>query len=63
MSKTPFMGIKEACDFTGLSQFYLRQGCKAGTIPHIRCGQKILVNIPLLIQQLNEQSMPGGEDE
>ncbi len=63
MNRTPFMTIREACDFTGLSQFYLRTGAKNGTIPHIRCGQKILINVPLLLEQLNAQSVQGGEDQ
>ena len=52
----PFLSIKDACKETGLSQFFLRQGCKDGTIPFIRCGSKLMINIPLLIQQLNQQS-------
>lgn len=52
MKMVPFMSIKEACEATGLSQFYLRRGCKEGTIPCIRSGVKYLINVPALLQQL-----------
>lgn len=51
-----FQSIKETCITTGLSQYSLRQGCRNGTVPHIRIGTKILVNVPLLIDKLNKES-------
>lgn len=51
-----FCTVKETCDRTGLSQFYIRRGCAAGTIPHVKSGSKILVNVPLLIEWLNAES-------
>ena len=42
---TPFMSIKDTCQATGLSQFYLRRGCKDGTIPHIKSGTKFFINV------------------
>lgn len=47
-----FYSVKDTCMATGLSQYYLRQGCRAGTIPHIRVGNKIMVNVPLMLVQL-----------
>ena len=38
MPTVPFQKIAEACKTTGLSQYYLRQGCKDGTIPHVKSG-------------------------
>ena len=35
---TPFQKIPEACKTTGLSKYFLRNGCKDGTIPHVRSG-------------------------
>lgn len=49
---TPFQRIAQACKTTGLSQYYLRQGCKAGTIPHVKSGDTYYVNIPALLRQL-----------
>ena len=51
-SGPPFAPIREACTITGLSQCFLRKGCKAGTIPHILSGTKYLIDIPALLFQL-----------
>ena len=53
MPTVPFQKIAEACRTTGLSQYYLRQGCKDGTIPHIRSGSTYYINVPELLGQLN----------
>ena len=60
MENKVFCSIKEACKETGLSQYYLRQGCKAGTIPHVVVGTKFMINMPLLLQRLNEASVGAG---
>lgn len=52
----PFQGIRETANSTGLSQYFLRKGVKAGTIPHIRSGEKILINVPALMNLMDEQS-------
>ena len=49
---TPFMKIPDACRVTGLSQYYLRNGCKAGTIPHVMSGRVYFINVPKLLEQL-----------
>lgn len=48
----PFQKFQEACKTTGLSMYYLRQGCKAGTIPHIRSGSTYYINVVALLKQL-----------
>ena len=50
--KAIFQRIPAACRITGLSQTYLRAGCKAGTVPHVMCGNTFMVNVPALLQQL-----------
>ena len=52
---TPFLKIKDACRVTGLSQYYLRKGCKDGTVPHIKSGTVYLVNIQALLRQLGAE--------
>ena len=52
---TPFMKIGAASKATGLSQYYLRQGCKDGTIPHIKSGTVYLVNVTKLLRQLDAE--------
>ena len=38
-----------------MSQYYLRKGCKAGTIPHIRSGPTYYINVPELLRRLNAE--------
>lgn len=48
----PFQKIKDACRITGLSQYYLRSGCKDGSIPQIKSGAAYYVNVPALLKKL-----------
>ena len=54
----PFQKIPEASRVTGLSQFFLRRGCKDGTVPHVMSGTTYMVNVPALLRQLDAD---GGE--
>lgn len=54
-TSTPFMKIGAASMATGLSQYFLRQGCKNGTVPHIKSGSTYLINIPKLLRQLDAE--------
>lgn len=49
---TPYKTILETAAISGLSQSYLRKGCKNGTVPHICVGTKYMINIPALFDQL-----------
>lgn len=55
----PFQKINEACKTTGLSAYFLRQGCKAGYVPHIKSGSTYFINIPALLRSLDA----GNEKE
>lgn len=50
--ETPFQKIPDASRTTGLSQYYLRKGCKEGTVLHIKSGATYYVNVPALLRQL-----------
>jgi excisionase family DNA binding protein len=50
--ETPFMTINQAAETTGLSRYYLRNGCRNGSIPHVKSGEKFFINVPLLLRQL-----------
>lgn len=50
-----YQNIKDACKTTGLSMYFLRNGCKAGTVPHVRSGRVYMIDVPALYQQLEEQ--------
>lgn len=52
----PFLSISDACRVTGLSEGFLRAGCKAGTVPHAQAGSKYLVNVPALLRLLGADS-------
>lgn len=56
MNDTPFMKIKDTVKVTGLSSYYLRNGCKDGTIPHIVAGTTYLINVPALLERLDAES-------
>lgn len=49
----PFMKIKEASQVTGLSMYYLRNGCKDGTVPCIKSGTVYFINVPRLLEKLD----------
>ena len=51
----PFQRIPAACRITGLSQHYLREGCKAGTVPHVKAGGTYMINVPALLRQLGAE--------
>lgn len=53
MSTVPFQKIEDACRTTGLSQYFLRKGCKNGTVPHVKSGSTYYINVPELLRQLN----------
>lgn len=52
MNKAPFQKIPEASRTTGLSQFFLRRGCKDGSIPCIKSGTVYMINVPALLRKL-----------
>ena len=56
---TPYQKIKDACTATGLSQYYLRRGCRDGTVPCIKSGTVYFVNVPALLERLNKKSAGG----
>ena len=52
----PFMTIREACNYSGLSQRFLRDGCKSGIIPHIMSGNTYMINVAMLMETLDSMS-------
>ena len=50
--QVPFQKIQQACKTTGLSMYYLRNGCKDGTIPHVKSGGTYYINVPALLRVL-----------
>lgn len=56
---TPFLKIGAASKVTGLSQYYLRRGCRDGSVPHVMSGTVYLVNVPALLRKLG--AAEGGD--
>ncbi len=49
-----YQSIKDTVKTVGVSEFFLRKQLKAEMLPHIRSGNKVFVNVPALIAQLEE---------
>lgn len=60
MEKQPFQKIADTATITGLSQYYLRQGCRNGSVPHVKSGSVYFVNIPALLRKLGADSNEAG---
>lgn len=59
----PFQKIEDAVRTTGLSSYFLRRGCRDGSIPCVRSGRTIYINIPQLVAKLScqtETAVHGG---
>ena len=52
MNRAPFQKIIEASKTTGLSQSFLRKGCKAGSVPHIVSGNVYYIDVERLLERL-----------
>lgn len=51
----PFLKLTEASKVTGLSTYYLRSGCRDGSIPCVLSGTTYYVNIPALLRKLDAE--------
>lgn len=55
----PFQTIAEACRTTGMSRYFLRRGCKNGSIPHLKVSCKYMIDVPTLMKLLHRESDPA----
>ena len=56
MTETPYMKIGDAVKATGLSAYFLRNGCKDGSIPHVMSGKTYFINVPAMLRKLDAES-------
>jgi len=56
MENKKFLSIKDASRYTGLSTYFIRNGCKDNTIPCIQSGTKYYVNMDALLAVLDAKS-------
>ena len=54
--QVPFQKIPQACKTTGLSQFFLRNGCKDGPVPHVKSGGTYYIDVPALLDKLRAEA-------
>lgn len=63
----PYQPINGAAAITGLSRWYIRDGCKRGKIPHLMVGGEYRVCMGLFLQQLEAEAaantIPTGSAE
>lgn len=50
----PFQKIEDAVKTTGLSAFFLRRGCRDGSVPHIKSGTVYLIDMEALLTKLHD---------
>ena len=51
-----FKTIKEVARTGLISEYYLRQMVKCGQCPCIKSGNRVLINVPALMEKLDEMS-------
>ncbi|NDO18607.1 helix-turn-helix domain-containing protein [Lachnospiraceae bacterium MD329] len=42
--KKLYLSVKEAAEYTGISEYYIRKYIKDGKIPYVETGVKFLIN-------------------
>lgn len=55
-----FLSIAEAAKVTGVSSYAIRQGVRSGLFPAVRIGTKYMVNLPALLEALENLSHGQG---
>lgn len=59
--KQPFQKIPATVKITGLSAYFLRAGCRDGSVPCVKSGTTYYINVPALLQRLGVP-MEGDEE-
>ena len=52
-----YQGIAGTSRITGFSQGFIRDGCKAGRIPHVMNGQEYKINVQLFLEQMEREAL------
>lgn len=59
----PFLTIRKCVPITGLSERYLRELLHNGELPHIKAGNRVLVNVRKLLDMMDEKTTTGENDQ
>ena len=57
----PFLTIRECVPVTGLSERYLRELLRSGELPHVRSGNRVLVNVRMLLKTMDQKTVMKDE--
>ncbi len=57
---TPYKTIKEVVALSGFSEHYIRDGIKAGKIPHIKCGKAFKIPYALFMERMEREALQNG---
>ena len=58
-----YLTVNATSKETGLSKYLLRAMQKNGTLPGFRNGNRFMVNVPLLLDQLEQESRKSISDK
>ena len=58
-----FVGIREFCRLSGVSQFAVRLRVREKTLPFIRSGKSYLVNVSAALELLDQESRGGNSHD
>ena len=61
-AEAPYQSIRNAARITGLSAFFLRDGCKSGKIPHLKIGGEYRICMKLLLEQLEQEAAANARE-
>ncbi len=53
--------IRQTSRRYGLAEYYLRKLYHEGRLPHIRCGVKIMIDVPSLMEQLRQEAEKAND--
>ena len=56
----PYQSISNAARISGFSTYYIRNGCKDGSIPHVMCGNEYRINMGRWYELLNVSAAENG---
>lgn len=59
----PFLSIRKCVPITGLSERYLRELLRSGELPHIRTGNRVLVNVRQLLEMMDRKTTTKEKDQ
>ena len=59
LGKKAVLTTTEAADVLRISERSVRQRIKAGTLPHVRLGRRLLIPVPMLLRSLLRE--PGAD--